>query len=72
MAAFIIYMIRWGVVLTLLYSLYGILLKGETLHGFNRIVLLAILIASMILPLCQIETKEPNYVTQGREMIEYK
>lgn len=72
MAAFIIYMIRWGVVLTLLYSLYGILLKGETLHGFNRIVLLAILIASMILPLCQIETKEPNYVTQGREMIEYQ
>jgi hypothetical protein len=36
----------------------------------NRIVLLAILVASMVLPLCQIETGRKNIVTQGREMIE--
>ena len=72
MAAFIIYTIRWAAVLTMLYSLYGLFLKRETLHGFNRVVLLGILVASMILPLCQIETKESNYVTQRREMIEYQ
>ena len=70
MAAFIIYIIRWGVVLTLLYSLYGLLMKRETLHGFNRLVLLAILVASMVLPLCQIKTPKANIVTQGREMLE--
>ena len=48
MAAFIIYIIRWGVVLTLLYSLYGLLLRRETLHGFNRGVLLLILLAGAV------------------------
>lgn len=72
MAAFIIFIIRWGVVFTLLYSLYGLFLKQETLHGFNRVVLLVILVASMVLPLCQIKIKEPNYVTQGREIVETK
>ena len=70
MATFIIYIIRWGIVLTLLYSLYGLFLKRETLHGFNRVVLLVILVASMVIPICQIETKERNYVSQGIEILE--
>ena len=70
MAAFIIYIIRWAVALTMLYSLFGLFLKRETLHGFNRVVLLVILIASMVLPLCQIETPKANIVTQGRELLE--
>ena len=70
MATFVIYVIRWAVCLTLLYSLFGLFLKRETLHGMNRIVLLFILIASMVLPFVQINTKEANIVTQGREMIE--
>ena len=70
MASFIIYVFRWGVALTLLYSLYGLLMKRETLHGVNRVVLLLILVASMVLPFIQTETKEPNYVTQGREILE--
>ena len=71
MATFIIYIIRWAVCLTLLYSLFGLFLKRETLHGINRIVLLLVLIASMVLPFVQVSTKEANIVTQGREMIEY-
>lgn len=70
MAAFIIYIIRWAIALTMLYSLFGLFLKRETLHGFNRVVLLAILVASMVLPLCQIETPKANIVTQGRELLE--
>ena len=70
MATFIIYIIRWAVCLTLLYSLFGLFLKRETLHGINRIVLLFVLISSMVLPFVQVSTKEANIVTQGREMIE--
>lgn len=56
--------------MTLLYSLFGLFLKRETLHGMNRVVLLVILLASMVLPVIQIETKTPNYLTQGREILE--
>ena len=70
MAAFIIYIIRWAVAFTMLYSLFGLFLKRETLHGFNRVVLLAILVASMVLPLCQVKTPRANIVTQGRELLE--
>ena len=70
MSTFIIYIIRWAVVLTLLYSLYGLFMKRETLHALNRVVLLVILAASMILPLVQVNTREANIMTQGREMIE--
>ena len=72
MAAFIIYIIRWAVSLTLLYSLFGLFLKRETLHGMNRVVLLVILVGSMVLPLCQIETGSKNIVTQSRERIEHQ
>ena len=70
MATFIIYIIRWAVSLTLLYSLFGLFMKRETLHSVNRIVLLFVLMASMVLPLCQIETGSKNIVAQSREMIE--
>ena len=49
MAAFIIYAIRWAVTLTLLYSLFRILLRRETFHRLNRTVLLAILLVSPLL-----------------------
>lgn len=72
MAAFIIYIIRWAVCLTLLYSLFGVFLKHDTLHAFNRIVLLFVLAASMTLPFVQISTKDATMVTQGREKIEHQ
>lgn len=72
MASYIIYIIRWAVCLTLLYSLFGLFLKRETLHSVNRLVLLFVLAASMVLPLCQIETGSKNIVTQSREMVEHQ
>lgn len=70
MAAFIIYIIRWALCLTLLYSLFGLFLKRETLHGFNRVVLLVIIAASMVLPLCQVRIHENNIITENRGIIE--
>ena len=60
MAAFIIYAIRWAVTLTLLYSLYRLLLQRETFHRLNRAVLLAILVVSPLLPLIPLHTDEPT------------
>ncbi len=60
MAAFIIYAIRWAVTLTLLYSLYRLLLRRETFHRLNRAVLLAILVVSPLLPLMPLQTDEPT------------
>ena len=60
MATFIIYAIRWAVTLTLLYSLYRLLLQHETFHRLNRAVLLAILVISPLLPLIPLHTDEPT------------
>lgn len=60
MAAFIIYAIRWAVTLTLLYSLYRLLLRRETFHRLNRAVLLTILVVSPLLPLIPLHTDEPT------------
>ena len=60
MATFIIYAIRWAVTLTLLYSLYRLLLRRETFHHLNRAVLLAILVVSPLLPLIPLHTDEPT------------
>ena len=60
MAAFIIYAIRWAVTLTLLYSLYRLLLRRETFHRLNRAVLLAILVVSPLLPLIPLHTDRPT------------
>ena len=65
MAAFLIYIIRWAVVLTLLYSLYGLFLRRETFHAVNRGLLLTILIASMVLPLCTIKTDQPSLMSRS-------
>ena len=46
--------------LTLLYSLYRILLRRETFHRLNRSVLLAILVVSPLLPLIPLHTDEPT------------
>lgn len=60
MAAFIIYAIRWALTLTLLYSLYRLLLRRETFHRLNRAVLLVILMMSPLLPLVPLHTDRPT------------
>lgn len=62
MATFIIYAIRWAVTLTLLYSLYRLLLRRETFHRLNRAVLLAILMLSPLLPFVPLHTDTPTAI----------
>ncbi len=70
MTTFLIYIIRWTVTLTLLYSAFGLLLRKETFHALNRSVLLGVLVASMVLPLCPFETRRTTMVQEGVATVE--
>lgn len=70
MAAFLIHMLKWALTLTLLYSLYGLLLRKETFHSFNRTVLCAILLLSFTLPFCRIETGRATPVSRHMARME--
>lgn len=65
MALFIIYVIRWVICLTLLYSIFRLVLSRETLHSFNRLVMLTIMALSMLLPICQMEFFGGNRIANG-------
>ena len=56
------YMLRWAVGLTLLYSLYRLLLGKETFHRVNRVVLVGIMLISMMLPLVTLPFSQPAWV----------
>ncbi len=60
MTAFLIYIAKATVALTLLYSLYGICLRRESFHSLNRAVLVLILVASVTLPFVHVETSLPT------------
>ena len=66
----IIYLLKWAIALTLLYSFYGLTLRRETFHTLNRAVLLVILVASPLLPLCPIPLGHETWLSQGFERLE--
>ena len=70
MASIFIYIFKWALSLTLLYSLYGLFLRKETFHRFNRMVLMGILLTSMVLPFCIIHTTKETVVSKGVTDIE--
>lgn len=70
MATFLVYITEWALTLTLLYSLYGLLLKRETFHDINRGILLLILCLSALLPLCPVETEHASTLSQQLDVIE--
>lgn len=59
MEAIFPFIFKAALALMLLYSLYGVLLRRETLHAFNRAVLLLILGLSFALPMVRF-TAAPN------------
>ena len=67
------YLIKSAFVLTLMYGCFAWLLRRETFHRLNRILLLSILGASLLLPFVQIrpaimlEVDTPTYLTQAME-----
>lgn len=70
MASFFIYILKWAISLALLYSLYGLFLRKETFHTFNRTVLLCILVLSMVMPFCVFTTSHETFASAGFSQIE--
>ncbi|MBQ8361263.1 MAG: M56 family metallopeptidase [Bacteroidaceae bacterium] len=58
------YLIKSVFCLALFYPFYMVLLSRETFHRFNRLTLIGILLASAIIPLCRMTTKEPVMLSQ--------
>lgn len=52
------YLIKSSLLLVLFYGCYALLLRRETFHRFNRMVLLAIMLVSALFPLVEITVKD--------------
>ena len=50
-----LYLLKSSLLLAVLYGGFALLLSRETFYRFNRLALLSVLVASMVLPLIQIE-----------------
>ena len=59
MLAFLIYEAKVAVALAIFYMFFRLLLKKETFHRFNRIVLLGASVLSFALPFCIITIRKP-------------
>ena len=54
------YLLKSALLLTLLYGSFALLLSRETFHRFNRLALLCVLVASLVLPTVQLTVKMPS------------
>lgn len=68
MGEFIIYSVKVSLCLVMFYVFYKLLLSRTTLHTFNRFVILALVVLSLVLPFVHLTVKEP--VMEGTVMID--
>ncbi|MBO7067815.1 MAG: energy transducer TonB [Bacteroidaceae bacterium] len=59
------FIIKSAVILALLYSLFFFFLRKETFHRFNRVCLLFMLVASLLLPMVHITLSHPSAVNEA-------
>lgn len=64
MGAFFVYILKSSLCLAVFYLFYKVLLSKETFHRFNRMALLGLLFLSVVIPFCEITTKEPVVLQQ--------
>ena len=64
MLTFFLYLMKSVLCLALFYPFFMVLLSRETFHRFNRMALISILAASVVIPVCRITTEEPLLLTQ--------
>ena len=57
------YIIKSSILLALLYGSFALLLSRETFHRFNRLALLGVLVASMLLPAIHLNLNKPSYLS---------
>lgn len=66
----IIYLLQSGTCLAGFYFVYKLFLSRETLHRFNRMLLLSVIVVSAVLPLCHITVERELPVAATETVIE--
>ncbi len=66
----IIYLLQSGACLAGFYFVYKLFLSRETLHRFNRMILLSVIVVSAVLPLCRITVERELPVAATETVIE--
>lgn len=56
------YILKSSLLLTLLYGGFALLLSRETFHRFNRLALLCVLVASLVLPPIHLNLEKPSFL----------
>ena len=69
MTDFFLYLSCSTLALAALYLLYKVLMSYETLHRFNRVLLLGFVVLSAVLPLCRIEVVEELPAVEPMEFV---
>lgn len=64
MGLFLVYILKSALCLAAFYLFYRLLLSRETLHRFNRVALLCVLLLSAVVPLIEVSTEQPSGVGQ--------
>ena len=57
------YLLKSALLLALLYGGFALLLSRETFHRFNRVALLFVLVASLVLPAVQLTMNKPSFLS---------
>ena len=70
MGTFLVYILKSSLCLAAFYLFYRLLLSRETLHRFNRMALLGVLLLSAVVPLIEVSTEQPTGVGQGMLTLE--
>ena len=70
MGIFLVYILKSALCLAAFYLFYRLLLSRETLHRFNRVALLGVLLLSAVVPLIEVSTEQPTGVGQGMLTLE--
>lgn len=56
------YILKSSLLLTLFYGGFALLLSRETFHRFNRLALLCVLVASLVLPAIHLNLEKPSFL----------
>ena len=67
MPAFLIYEVKVAVALAIFYMFYRLMLRKETFHRFNRVVLVSTAVLAFLLPFCIITIHKPMELVQAVE-----
>ena len=67
MPALLIYEVKVAVALAIFYMFYRLMLRKETFHRFNRVVLVSTAVLAFLLPLCIVTIHKPMELVQAVE-----